>query len=168
MSKWTLPKSLQAIVLMFGGITLQVYSSQVLAGTCGFVYCYDQQTGECRDDGGNVGFNTIDAIELKTTRMGQCGNFQGAIFPYALDENENPTGPYENVDLRGADLKGSRIEQLYKKLTGRFEGADLSTFHFGYTVVTGEVDSHTKLPAYCVPQQKVGLPAGIMWIDCTH
>ncbi len=101
-------------------------------------HSYDPSSGDCVDANGDVGFDALPVAYVRASGDGQCGTFEG------LSLNEDFLGYpiLRGTDLRGARLAGATLF-FASILDGRFEGADLTDFEFGYAEITGTTDAHT-------------------------
>jgi len=105
-------------------------------------HSYDPQTGDCLDADGNAGFDALPVPYVRASGDGQCGTFEG------LSLNEDFLGYpiLRGTDLRGARLAGATL--FFASIhDGRFEGADMTGFEFGYAEITASADAHTVWPS---------------------
>ena len=106
-----------------------------------FPASYDATTGGCVDEAGNAATNELPWMFVVRTGFGQCTKFEGQLNQEAFGY---PT--FDFYDLRGADFNDARLN-FADLLRSQLEGADLTTFDYGYANVGGSLDEYTRLPA---------------------
>lgn len=98
------------------------------------------EDGACVDESGAPARNELPFAYVQRTGFGQCttlaGELNGDAFGYPV---------FAGLDLRGADLREAKLH-FAAIVDARFEGADLSSFEFGYATVSGSVDEHSTVP----------------------
>ncbi len=105
-------------------------------------FTYDPESGDCLNTKGSVGLNSLPMAYVRASGDGQCGSFEGLI----LNEGFTVDPVLQGTDLRGADLAGAGLVFAHI-FDGRFEGANLIGFEFGYALITGTSDAYTTWPA---------------------
>lgn len=101
---------------------------------------YDPATGRCVDELGNEARNNLTWMYAVRTGFGQCATFEGQLNGEAFGY---PT--FDMMDLRGSDFSAAKLN-FADIAVSQFEGADLGTFDFGYTNISGTMDAFTVLP----------------------
>lgn len=115
-----------------------------LAATC-FRSDLDQpasyRDGACLDAAGNPAMNDVDFRVVLHTGDGQCADLRGET----LNGNALGYPVFQYVDLRGADLRSASLH-FASILDARLEGANMSSFEFGYAIISGSTDDATVAP----------------------
>jgi len=104
-------------------------------------FLYDEATGECTNDNGEVGSNPWPIHMVRETGDGECTRLEGV----ALNEDDYGYPDLEAWNLRGAVLDGAGMH-FANLVDANLEGAKMTEFEFGYAEITGSIDTHTQFP----------------------
>ncbi|MBI4063600.1 MAG: pentapeptide repeat-containing protein [Elusimicrobia bacterium] len=112
----------------------------------GFLFCpnlfrYNSKTGVCENSRGVLGLNKIPTEVVRQTKNGECSDLK----EIELKPEQGHYPKLENWNLKGADLRGSRL--LFVHLhNADLRGANLRNFEFGWASLSGLIDRFTQVP----------------------
>ena len=111
---------------------------------------YNAITGSCKSFAGAIGFNEVNLVKIRETRNAECLHLHNTELLLLLRDTTNkPHFAYETLD--GFNFKGTVFDScsLYFNFISHadFRGADLTSLQYGYAIVKGLKDNHTKPPA---------------------
>lgn len=101
---------------------------------------YDGETGVCKNEGGDVGWNQTGVIALRETGFGECADLRGV----SINEDALRYPVLQGMNLAGANLEGA---EFYFALLedADLRGTQMLTLGFGYAWLSGRIDAHSRV-----------------------
>jgi len=143
---------------LFCGLCL--FTLLALASESGQQFRYDDQTGQCVNENGDVGYNTFDenifssrerienrggkhrGREVYANKNAECVDFTGVVFEKYIGVSYSELFQW---NFKGANLTNAEIHFNHIK-EADLRGADLEHLKFGYAHISGKIDGYTKIP----------------------
>jgi hypothetical protein len=113
------------------------------------LYRYDAATGKCKNCKGKEGLNALDIDYIESNKDAECFDLTDLEL-ILLHKKISEAGSLRYDILEGYNFKGAKLDsaELFFNFIYRadFRGTDLSTLQYGYAIIKGAIDEHTKLP----------------------
>ena len=113
-------------------------------------FSYDEDSGQCRNSLGEVGFNQVDLVKIRVSKDCECMKFSKIQVLDVMGDTIQIPRRFAYLKIENYNFKGSVLDScnLYfnNLVAADLRGTDLSTLQYGYALVTGRIDDFTKLP----------------------